>query len=995
MDLSTTAPLVGRSDELDQLAALAGVGADGINPVPGAVVLSGDAGIGKTRVLTALQERAAEQGWRLAVGQCMNLGGSPLPYLPFTEIFAKLEAMDAALVEAAATQHPAVRRLLPTRGPESDSGEHQMDRAGRFASVHAVLSLLGAERPLLLIFEDVHWADQSSYDLLSFLLARSFEVPVSLVVSYRSDDLHRRHPLRTIATRWLRLPRVGRVDLSPLPDAAMRSLIRQLHPARIEAAELRGVIDRAEGNAFFAEELVAAQTVGRGPLPWDLAGLLLVRLDQLDESARQVVRAAAISGRKVTHQVLSRVVDLDPRALDDALRTAVELNVLVADGPDGYAFRHALLGEAVYEDLLPGERVRLHAAYVRVLQSPEVTTQPAADLARHAFAAHDHETALRASIAAGEAAVAVGGPDEALRHYELALELAADSGRTATDGVDLIELISRASAAAMLAGNPHQAIALVQDQLDIAPPDLDPIDRARLLLALTSATVLADFGDDALALTTEALALVPVDSGAVHAEPLTVLRCQIVAIHAQALSDRHRDEDATRWGEEAILLARSLGLRDVIANVTSILARIRERNGDSDTSLQVLEGVIAEGRANGDVGELRALYHLASIHLERGNLDEAQLRYQQCVDRAAEYGRPYGPWGLDARMLSAVVAYQRGDWDGVLQIADITGETPPPIAEHGLAAMRLAVAAGRGEQAAVEQIPHIRPSWSSDGVIAIYTGTAGVDLYGDAGDLSSAITLHEEVVISLESLWQLKDFQAAIRLNGLLLGQIASHISTATSSAKADLLQRAGELADSAARAFSLGRLRHHRGPESLAWQARVEAEELRLRWLADDHPPTAPQLVSSWQESVAAFETYPHVFELARSRARLAAVLRATGDNTQAAEIAALAFATAQDLQAAPLLAELAPFGPSTGSGSGRTGSGNERRSDRGAPPLTPREREVLALVAEGRSNREVGSQLFISTKTASVHVSNILAKLGAAGRTEAVAVARRHGLL
>ena len=194
------------------------------------------------------------------------------------------------------------------------------------------------------------------------------------------------------------------------------------------ASDLQMIVTRAEGNAFFTEELVGAAMVGKQTLPGDLADLLLVRLDQLDDTSRQVVRATSVAGRRVSHDLLTRVVELDADALDAALRVAVERNVLVPVGDDGYAFRHALLAEAVYDDLLPGERVRLHRAYTTVLRDDDVPST-AAEVARHAMAAHDLATAITASIEAGDEAMSVGGPDEASKHYQVALELLADESR--------------------------------------------------------------------------------------------------------------------------------------------------------------------------------------------------------------------------------------------------------------------------------------------------------------------------------------------------------------------------------------------------------------------------------------------------------------------------------------------------------------------------------------------------------------------------------------
>ena len=168
-----------------------------------------------------------------------------------------------------------------------------------------------------------------------------------------------------------------------------------------------------------------------------------------------------------------------------------------------------------------------------------------------------------------------------------------------------------------------------------------------------------------------------------------------------------------------------------------------------------------------------------------------------------------------------------------------------------------------------------------------------------------------------------------------------------------------------------------------MAWSQRLEAEWLRWRWLAQVDPPAEDELVEAWRETERLFEAYGAVFELARARARLAAVLRATGDNAGARRTADLARDAARGLGAAPLLDELTAQGSTA------------LRAAPAADVLTPREREIIAHVAEGRSNGEIGKLLFISTKTVSVHVSNILGKLGAASRTEAAAVARRRHLL
>ena len=980
-DHSTLLPLIGRGRELDQIASLVGLGAGARN---GAVLLAGDAGVGKTRLLSELRQRAEEAGWRVLVGHCLDFGDSALPYLPFSEIFGRLAAT-STLPPSMTDDYPAVRRLLPGRRLLSGADEahaENVDRGDLFEAAHAVFAHLGDEAPLLIVVEDLHWADQSTRDMIRFLLARQFPGPVSIVGSYRSDDMHRRHPLRAAAAEWSRLPGVHRIQLAPLPDRDVRDLVRTLHSGPMPESDMHAIVARAEGNAFFAEELVVATELGGEGLPNDLADLLLVRLDQLDDAGRQAVRAASCAGRRVSHQLLSVVVDVDANALDQALRSAVEQNVLVSTGEDSYAFRHALLAEAVYDDLLPGERVRLHAAYATALRSREVDGT-AAELARHARAAHDIGVAIRASIVAGDDAMSVGGPDEAAGHYELALELLAEH-RFPDDAEappDLVWLTAKASDAVTAAGNPHRALALVQDQLAQLPVDAHDLDRARLLLALATAALLGDSNVNALEATTESLTMISAER--------TPLRAKVLGVHARANADRGRDDESARWAQEARALGEELGMPRLIADATTTLAELEERAGDPDEARRAFEKIIAQARVDGDVmTELRGLDHLGGVNFEAGQLAEAKMVYADAARRAVETGRPWAPYGLDARVMAAITAYVAGEWDEASRIVDVAGQSPPAIAEAVLAAIGLSVAAGRGHTKALELMPHVQASWDRDGLVAIWSAAAAIDLHGDDGDIEQAITVHDDAVESVSQLWEVQHFQARVRLSALLLGQLGTAASRSTVSDREGLVRRGEDLVrDSDEAVRRVARRNRTFGPEGKAWAARVKAEHARLRWLAGVDAPAEDDLIRTWEEAVAAFAAFGQPFELARSQARLAAVLRAVGRAADARVLADAARSTAHGLGAEPLVAELRELGSAT---STRRNTAADRDKT-----LTPRETEILALVAQGRSNADIGRQLFISAKTVSVHVSNILAKLGASGRTEAAAVARRDGLL
>ncbi len=989
-DSLPTRPLVGRTGELDELCTLIGV--SGPPQVQG-VLLGGDAGVGKTRLLTELREVARSSGWRVGSGHCLDFGDTALPYLPFSELCGELVTESPEVFEAVVALHPAVRRLQPGRrilgGSDVAGAEDvRIDRGDLFDGVHALLEALAETAPLLLIVEDAHWADPSTRELLGFLFVRPFRNPVKLVASYRSDDLHRRHPLRRIAAEWGRLPGVARMHLDPLAAAEVRTLVRTLHTGPLREGAVHEIVRRAEGNPFFVEELVGAnEDVSESGLPWDLAELLLLRLDRLDDPAVQVIRAAAVAGRRVSHEQLAAAAGARDADLDDALRSAVDANVLVPSANNGYMFRHALLAEAVYDDLLPGERVRLHGTFAQALKDGRVEGS-AAELARHAFAGHDLATALTASIQAGHEAMAVGGPEEAARHYQTAMELVADperGGRAEGPEVDVVDLALRTSDALIDSGHPLRALGLVEDQLAKLPDDADPLVRAQLLIAVAGAIYVSDSVHDPYQFTAEAVDLV-------GSEP-SKLAARVLHMHARALAYRHRDEDAVEVALEALALAEKLDLPRLASEIATTLVglglELGQHRDHPEEAQATLEEVVRQAEGSpARTPELRARYLLGRLHHERADFAAARTAYAGAASRAAAAGRPWAPYGFDGRLMDASIAYMRGQWDEVLRVADVTGQSPPALAEALLEASALTVAAGRGQVARLAVMDGLRPWWERDGFLAITSGPAAIDLLGvrgGPGDLEALLALHDEVVRVVGALWR-EGFHARVRLAAVVLGQLANASPRLSAAERSALLPEVERIHAGARRSLDnvLDRPRTW-GVEGEAWAARLTGEYLRFRWLADLEPPTVEALAEPWRLAVAKFEEMGHVFETARSQARLAAVLRAAGEASTVRSLVDAARSTATALGAEPLLAEL-------------TALGRQPRSREGGAPddtLTPREVEVLRLVAEGRSNGEIARQLFISIKTVSVHVSNILAKLGAAGRTEAAAIAARRGLL
>lgn len=978
--VGTISTLVGRDAELAELSSTLGIRTTRVEARPAAgaqanvVLLAGDAGVGKTRLLTALRDAAFAESWQVVAGHCLDFGDSALPYLPFSEVMGRLAADLPEVVDTVAGMHPGLSRLQPGRrmlsGETGEAGQGTVDRADIFEAVHALLECAAEKAPLLLVIEDAHWADQSTRDLISFLCSRPFTEPVAMVVSYRAEDLHRRHPLRAQVAEWGRVRGVHRMLLDPLGPAAVRALIRELHPEALPESGVSDIVQRAEGNAFFVEELVGAAWDSR--VPDDLADLLLVRLDRLDETGRQIVRAISAAGRKITHDLLVEASGVDPDDLDRALRGAIDSHVLVTAGDDSYAFRHALLAEAIYDDLLPGERVRLHASYAEALRDGRARGT-AAELARHARAAMDFETALKASVQAGDEARAVGGPDEAARHYEHALEIAADPKLAV--GVEVAPLVVKAGDALVANGQMHRALTLLERHLASLGDETEPTDRAQLHLAAASTALLFDNDSDWRRHAEDGLALIP-------AEP-TRERAKLLALFARVMladDDKQRARDAAL---EALALSERHNLPKTAADVTTTIVGL-DKKAPMEELQVALEDAVRRARDTGAVNaEMRALFILGRAHQDRGHFPEACEAFARATTRANELGLPWAPYAFDARFMHAQIAFTVGMWESVLSLTDMAGQSPPPVSEALLLALRLAVGSARGENH-LAGLKRLRKQWHREGVVAIFSAPVEVETFGRAGKPRSVVEVHDLLIDTLAPNWG-EFFQARVRLSAVTIAALSDCVPVMSSDERkafgdvAERLLVAGHrVLESRAESQVLW------GPEGRAWAKRLDAEILRWRWLVGVDSPPLEDLTEVWRETVTCFEDLGNPHELAWSQARLASVLRASGDPAAARELADRARQVATGLAAQPLVDLLKQLG-----------STPVRADSTASTTLTPRETEILTLVAAGRTNGEIARQLFISTKTVSVHVSNVLGKLGAAGRTEAAAIARRRGLI
>ncbi|WP_445030921.1 ATP-binding protein [Streptomyces sp. SAS_270] len=971
-------PLIGRDDELARLTGTLDRAREGD---PRAVLISGDAGVGKTRVLTEASAHAARAGMTVLTGHCVDLGDVGLPYLPFTEILGALAADER--FAAARAAHPAVDRLL--------GGGAEGSRLQVFEGVAGLLADVAETAPLLLVLEDLHWADQSSRDLLRFLLSRGvLQRPaggtpahrLAVFASYRADDLHRRHPLRPLLAELVRLPAVDRLELRPMADVEVARLVRATSASAVPDTTVRRIVERAEGNAFYAEELLAATAEtppgGSGPesgaMPSGLADVLLIRIEQLSETAQQVLRTAAVAGRRVEHDLLRDAVQLAEDELESALREAVGRMLLVPGDDATYSFRHALTREAVYTDLLPGERVRLHRAFAHLLAGRGDPAKSAAERAHHSRESHDLADALSASLEAADHAQRVGAPAEQLRHLETVLELwpAVDPAARPQDQ-DTVALTLRASAAAMHAGESHRAVSLTRTALARAGSDTDSELAARVRYTLAGNLLRVDNLTAAFAYSSEALAMIP-------AEPPSRTWVWAAATHVMAARFVGEDESARRVAHQALRTAEELRLADAQADLMISLVGIEGPGRRTSEGRDRLRRARELARSAGNISvEIRALFSLGIGSYEAGALDECLTWLSDGLERAGRTGLLASPYALELRYLQSLILYTLGRWDECARAADADTEQLP-VASRFATGPALYVALARGNRSAVDRARALLDQ-PFDWMARLVAGIVLTDDAALRGDPEAAVEHVRGTLATLADGATNERPDVGVRLAALALAALADRAEelrlTGDTAGAEGWAPTATELVELARGTAAKGQDGTEQGPEGLAWLARAEAEWTRAL--------SGPQ-VAVWEKAVTAF-AYGDPYELARCRRRLAEALLTEGRRAEAAEQARAARETAARLGATPLLDALDTLV--------RRGRLADAPPTTGAAVLTSRENDVLRLLARGRSNRQIGEELYISGKTASVHVSNILAKLGAASRGEAVAVAYREGLI
>ena len=977
----TSEQFVGRTEELRELELVAEASAA---QQPALILLGGDSGVGKSRLIREFEGRLGSQDVLVLRGEAVEQEDGELPYGPLTSALRPLaRAGDPAFDELGRGSRAQLAALLPgLDDQEPAAGALEPSAQVRlFEALLELLDVLSERQQVALVLEDLHWADRSTRTFVAFLARSLRQERLVVVLTYRADELHRRHPLRPLLSELARLDVVRRIDLPPFSRAEVAEILTDILGDAPSDTMVDRLYERSEGNALYTEELLAAGIEG-GTLPESLRDAFMLRIERLSPDAQRAARAIAV-GRRLDENVIGEVTEIAPAALQAGLREAVAEHVLVS-GEDGLLlFRHALLREVLYDDLLPGERGELHLALARALEARMETDQDreaelAAAVAGHYAAAGDQPAALRTAVHAALAARAVHAYGEAAELAERALDL-WPRVRGAERQIPLthVDLLSLAAAAHRVAGDRERAADLLARALEEVDANADVQCHVDLLAQLSRVQWSLNRGVEAVETAQRALSMLPADD-------VSPERASLTAWLARTRFLRGRFRDSIADGEPALAAAVQIGDRHTEGEVLNTLGMANIALGRVPAGVELLERALQIARDTDDLDNLGYAYsNLADMLSLAGCTQEALETAREGLELVPRRVARLHDW---LTLTVAQLSFEAGDWDSMrTHMSMSAGPADRQSIYRFMVESEAALAEGNdelAEQRLKEAEPLVaastEPQWIG------WFGALEGELRRRRYDLIGARAVVEDALGRLE-----------VCTDDVMRIARASAVGARV---EAEIARRARDLREQAQQRDALARLRIHLsrldaaaqegGPVEAAWHAVGKAEMASARgrnnaalwraaagkWEAISRP--YPAAIMRWREAEAAVESGDRTSAEDPARAVLDIARRLgcrwlTDEVEGLARRARLQLPDVEPLPAGTVVAtadgEETPFG------------------------LTPRELQVLALIAEGATNRQIGASLFMAEKTASVHVSRILAKLGVQSRTQAAAVAHR----
>ena len=965
---SRRVPVVGRRGQVESLATVI-TESGGPGPCP-VVLLSGDAGIGKSTLVEQL--RHLVPGPLYLVGRCLDFGDPP-SYAPFVSILRDL-SREGRLTDVRRGLAPAVAAALAWLLPElSDAPESPPGpRVHVFDAVLTLLEQLAEKTPVVLVIEDLHWADQSTWDLLLFIIGNASDTRLTALVTFR--ELPMGHPLRGPLAEVARLAHASRCPLEGLRRADVAVQFAALAGTPPTREEIDEIMRLSAGNPLYVE--AAVDLIRHAD--WELGHnqqMLLAPVERMPPDTQAVARIAAVAGSSILHRTLLLVSEMDESSLESALRPAIESRLLVAT-PDGYRFRHDLIARLVHDELLlPSERTRLHRVLAQEITADPTLASPVAFHATRAIARHWKEAgeprrALPATWQAAREGRQLLAHPERLRLLQDVLALwSSVSDASSVLEVSRARVLHDAVEAAEESGRSELGLSLAEEALSEAL-EIDEHDTAAAILErrsrLRAQLGVAGAADDLRA----ALDLLPTGPSR--------LRGQLLA----QLADR------LRWAGEVSpaepLAAESL---EVALAADDDYGRVRARLATfgllARKDLAAARAGVAHACAEADDLDLPVLSALAAFAVaeveilagdRRAAADAARrgLRATKEAGQEASLGAR-----LAAQLVESLLAL--GRWAEAAEALEHALELEPPpgyrarlLALHGM--LLHDEGDTEGAHAIREELSVLqdtRQRWAdldTDVAVATLAATLELELGHDAAALAAAL-----------------DCGAAWTMDGVPASAWPLLLSAATAlrhASAAEVERSAGP--ERSPHDLVSAWIEHAPalGPEARAWRSTVLAE------LATG----GAELSDARERELAAWQEADQPARLGWALVRSSYALLASSRKTEAVDRLRTARAISESLGAVPL--ERAVDDLANRGGLALSQSEVRELDPKPSHGLTPREIEVLGLVSLGRTNRQVGEELFISAKTASIHVSRILTKLGVANRGEAAAEAHRLGI-
>jgi DNA-binding CsgD family transcriptional regulator/tetratricopeptide (TPR) repeat protein len=982
---------VGRAEELRILtaaidAAVAGTAAT--------VLVGGDAGIGKTRFVGEVSARARDRGAVVATGACLPMEGGGLPYGPVMAIIGHLVrqfegSITADSLGSLASGFGVGGPALAEPVASYSAKPHLADELGKtklFGSILTAFAEIAEQVPLVLVLEDLQWADSGSTELLAFLTRNLLDARVLLIATYRSDDVSRTHPLRTLISELARHPQATTVALPPLERAEVADLVSGIIGADPAPALVDSIWERSQGNAFFAEELTLARD--DPDLSTELRDVIMSGLEVLSADAQRLLRVAAVIGSDIDHELLVAVGVLDAAAVDEAVAELVERQMLVVDAhAAGYRFRHELLREAIDDAQLPFERRRLHLAVADALSrdpalGPTDPIRRSSELARHCWAAGVWAGALTSSLAAADATYAVWAFPETLAHLERALGALdqLDVGDVPPE-VDRGRVLEQAADVAYFTKHVQRCVDLARECIDATDPSDAATLARRWALLGRNFWALGD-SEGAFEAYRQAVAIVP-------PEPSVVL-ARVMAEEARGYMLLARHIEAVRRADDAIAVAREMGAASEECHARYTNGVSRASLGFYDEGIAQVREALAMAEEIGSVDDAnRAYMGLSSLLAESGRLEESVA----LVFDSAAIGEEL--WG--ARLNGAAgncvwTLIQLGRLDEAESLLALTGQQGVGSCMSSPSMLAAEIAMRRGDLE--EALRHLAVS---DGLTA---SLDDVQLRGAYHLLEAEVALlqerprdgyeHIEQALAIAVTTDDASYRPEMYMFGIRA--LADEVEAARASGGRVDVQKAQLLADGMVEDCDevLAGVMLRGGsppPRSVAFQATCLAEASRLH----ERGP------ASWQSAAALWEAAGEPHPVAYCHWREAeALLAGRSGRARAEQLLQQAWVSSVTIGSEPLtrsIESLARRARVDLSSDGQVAAppGSSVGDDLG---LTPREVEVLGQLAAGRRDAEISDALFISKKTASVHVSNILRKLDVANRVEAGKIGQAYGL-